>query len=60
MTQWHQWQWHLWLMAPAMAVLVINCAAVVDAAATILSLASTVAEKNNIPAATIDRHFHQQ
>jgi hypothetical protein len=46
MTQWHWQQWRLWLMvAVAMAVLVVNCAAAVDAAAAISSLVLTAAAK---------------
>ncbi len=40
MMQWHPRQWHLWLMvAEVMEVVVVNCAAAVDAATTIPSLA---------------------
>jgi hypothetical protein len=46
MTQWHWRQWRLWTMvAVVMGVVVINCAAAVDAAATIPSLALTAAAK---------------
>jgi hypothetical protein len=41
MMQWHLRQWRLWQMvAAAMVVIILNCAAAVDAAATIPSLAS--------------------
>jgi hypothetical protein len=50
MTQWHWRQWHLWpMVAAAMVVIVFNCAVVVDAAATIPSLLSTVAAKTPLP-----------
>jgi hypothetical protein len=60
MTQWHPRQWHLWPMVlAATAVLVINCAVVVDAAATIPSSALLAAAKTPSPlppsnAASID------
>jgi hypothetical protein len=44
MMQWHRQQWLLWLMvAVAMVAVVLNCPMVVDAAATIPSLASMAA-----------------
>ena len=47
------WHWQQWLLQPmvavAMAVIVINCALVVDAAATILSLLWRVAAKTPLP-----------
>jgi hypothetical protein len=46
MTQWHPQQWHLWpMVAVAMAVVIVNCAAAVDAAATIPSSGLMVAAK---------------
>jgi hypothetical protein len=46
MMQWHWRQWLLGLMVVvAMAVIVLNCSAAVDAAAIIPSLALTVATK---------------
>jgi hypothetical protein len=60
MTQWHRQQWRLWQMvAAAMAVVVVNCAAAVDATATIPSSALTAAAKA-ITAAAIDCCFHQR
>jgi hypothetical protein len=50
MTQWHWWQWLLLpMVAVAMAVVVLNCPMAVDAAATILSSALTVAAKTPLP-----------
>jgi hypothetical protein len=50
MTQWHPQQLHLWpIVAAAMAVIIVNCVVVVDAAATILSLASMVVVKTPSP-----------
>jgi hypothetical protein len=46
MTQWQPWQWHLLPMVVAvMAVIVVNCAMAVDAAAAIPSSASMAAAK---------------
>jgi hypothetical protein len=50
MMQWHLQQWLLWPMAvAAMAVIIVNCAAAVDATATILSLALMAAAKTPSP-----------
>jgi hypothetical protein len=50
MMQWHLQQWHLRpMVAAAMAVIVINCAAVVDAVATIPSTVLMVAAKMPLP-----------
>jgi hypothetical protein len=50
MTQWHWQQWPLWpMMAARMAVVVVKCAAVVDAATTIPSLALMAAAKMPLP-----------
>jgi hypothetical protein len=50
MTQWHLWQQRLWPMVGAVvAVVVINCAAAVDASATILSSALIAAAKMPLP-----------
>ncbi len=50
MTQWHLRQWCLRpMVAVAMAVFVVNCAAAVDAASTILSLVSMAAAKMPLP-----------
>jgi hypothetical protein len=44
-----QWHWRQWLLRPmvaaAMAVVILNCPAVVDAASIIPSLASTAVAK---------------
>jgi hypothetical protein len=69
MTQWHPWQWHLWLMvvAASTAVVVVNCAVAGDAVATIPSLMSMAAAKTPLPlvpstTASINNecHFHHQ
>jgi hypothetical protein len=58
MTQWHPRQWRLWLIgAAAMAVVIINCAAAVDANATIPDGVNG-SGKDAIAAATINCHFH--
>jgi hypothetical protein len=50
MLQWHQQQWCHWSMVAAeMVVVIINSAAAVDATATILSSALTVAAKTPLP-----------
>jgi uncharacterized membrane protein len=50
MMLWHWQRWHLWQMVvAAMAVININCAAAVDATATIPSLALTAAAKTTSP-----------
>jgi hypothetical protein len=50
MMQWNWRQWVLWpMVAVAMAAVVLNCPAVVDAAATIPSLALTAATKMPLP-----------
>jgi hypothetical protein len=50
MTQWHWRQWLLWpMVAAAMAVVILNCPAVVDAAAIIPSPALTAAAKTPSP-----------
>jgi hypothetical protein len=50
MTQWHPRQWHLCpMVAAAMVVIVVNCAAVVSTAATIPSLPSMAAAKMPLP-----------
>jgi hypothetical protein len=51
MTQWHPQQWHLWPMVTvAMGVVVVNCAAAVDAAATIpLSVLMVAAKTPSLP-----------
>jgi hypothetical protein len=50
MTQWHCQQWRLWLMvAVAMVVVVVNCAAAVGATATIPSSAFTALAKAPLP-----------
>jgi hypothetical protein len=50
MMQWHRQQWHLWpVVVAAMAVIVLNCAAAVDAATTILSSATAAAAKTPSP-----------
>ncbi len=56
MTQWHPQGWHLQpILVAAMAVVVINYAAAVDATATGIHGSG----KNAIAAAAIDHHFHQ-
>ncbi len=60
MMQWHHWQWHLRpMVAVAIVMVVPNCAAAVDAATTIPSLALMAAAKTPLPpppatAASID------
>jgi hypothetical protein len=60
MTQWHPQQWQLRpMVAAAMAFIVLNCAAMVDAATTFPSLASMAVAKTPLPpppstAASID------
>ncbi len=50
MMQWHWQQQRLWRMVAAvMAFAAVNCAAAVDATATILSLALTAAAKMQLP-----------
>ncbi len=50
MMQLHQQQWLLWpMVAAAMAVIIKNCAVVVDVAATIPSLVSMVVAKITSP-----------
>jgi hypothetical protein len=47
--RWHPQQWHWPMVAAVMAVVVVNCATVVDAAATIPSLVLMVAAKTPLP-----------
>jgi hypothetical protein len=48
--QWHWRQWHLWpMVAATMAIVVVNCAAAVDAATNIPSSALMVAAKTPLP-----------
>ncbi len=64
MKQWHPQQWRLWpMVAAAMAVVIVSCAAVVDATTTVLPLASTAAAKMPLPplpltAVSIDNHCY--
>jgi hypothetical protein len=59
LTQWHPRQWHLWpMVAESMAVVVVNCAAAVDAATTHPVIGVNGSGKDAIAATAINHPFH--